>query len=655
MRIVQLVYHLDRAGAEVMACQLARGLRERGHEVRVCALHRGREEPMMEGLVLSGAPTMRNCLPALLRLVALCWRERPDVIHSHCEVPDLIGRLAALTCGAAHVSTAHNVVWWPWRPRLGNLLDRLLAPVTRIHVAVSQAVAAALRTRNPKARVRVIPNAVDPLAVTPLPSIPSLLTVARIEPQKAPEVLIAALELLREEFPTLRARWAGAGTPLPTDRLEFLGPRADIPRLLTEASLFVLPSRWEGLPVALLEALAAGRPVIATRVGGVPEVVRDGVDGLLVEPDDPAALAEAIASLLRDPARAAAMGSAPRSPSTPLEMLEAHEEVYRASLRGRFWHRAALWLADRLKLERVPATPLAIDVEPVNRCNFRCPHCQVTHWTKAGVQLEPERFGQLLAEFPGLARVKLQGMGEPLLHRGFLSLLDQARRCGVQAEFITNGSLVTESTAARLVEGEAKITFSLDGATAETFERMRPGSDFARVCANLASLARRRGSKATPRIEVWTVVTRLNHAELPALVRLVQELGADALTLQVFVSDWGKPSVHDSRALRVGPNDDSLDAALAVAREVGLPVEVYRGDLLSRRKKCRWPWTSAFVAANGDVVPCCIVADADVARMGNLFEQPFGEIWNGPAYRDLRRRIRAHDLPNYCRNCYRDP
>jgi radical SAM protein with 4Fe4S-binding SPASM domain len=85
---------------------------------------------------------------------------------------------------------------------------------------------------------------------------------------------------------------------------------------------------------------------------------------------------------------------------------------------------------------------------------------------------------------------------------------------------------------------------------------------------------------------------------------------------------------------------------------VGMPLKVYRANFLSKEKPCRWPWTSAYVASNGDVVPCCIVADSDTVCMGNVFEQPFGEIWNGPAYRQLREQIRSHQLPSFCHNCY---
>lgn len=659
MKVLHLIYHFDRSGAEVMACQLA--ARQPGS--MVAALHRGKSESLRRELsvptaVLSGAPTMANCLPALLRLLALCVKHRPDVIHSHCEVPDLIGRLACLACGAAHVSTAHNVVWWPWRPRLGNFLDRLLAPVTRHHVAVSEAVAKALLQRHPRARVTVIPNAVELIPSNAAREARTLLTVARVDRQKGPDVLEQALLVLQAEFPDLTARWAGPG-PRREGPIQFLGPRQDVPDLLARATVFVLPSRWEGQPVALLEAMAAGCPVVATRVGGIPELVRHEQDGLLVEPERPQELAAAIASLLRDPERAARLARNARERFqdwlSPEQMARRHQSVYRSALRRPFWHRLALLVAHRLRLSRVAVPPLALDVEPINRCNFRCPHCQVTHWEKPAAQLSRERFGQLLDQFPALGKVKLQGMGEPFLHRQLEELLEEAQERGIEPGLISNGSLLTEARIQRLLElPELRLTISLDGATAATFEAMRPGSKFEQVCANLGRLVQARGERSAPRIEVWTVVTRANLAELPDLVRLVRSLGADRLTLQLFVSDWGKPSMK-ARAREIRVSDPALEETLKTAREVGLAVDVYRGDLLSRAKKCAWPWTGAFVAANGDVVPCCILADAEVARMGNLFEQPFSQIWNGESYRELRRRIRDHDLPDYCRNCYCDP
>lgn len=147
-----------------------------------------------------------------------------------------------------------------------------------------------------------------------------LLTPARLHPQKRHADLLAAVALLADRFPRLRLLCAGDGplaealTALAAaaglgERVQFLGRRPDMPRLYAACDLVVLCSEIEGLPLALLEAQAAGRAVVATRVGGVPEAVREGESAVLVPPRDPVALAAAIEALERDPAARARMGA----------------------------------------------------------------------------------------------------------------------------------------------------------------------------------------------------------------------------------------------------------------------------------------------------------------------------------------------------------
>jgi glycosyltransferase involved in cell wall biosynthesis len=120
--------------------------------------------------------------------------------------------------------------------------------------------------------------------------------------------------------------------------IRFAGPSSDLDPFLAAADLFVLPSRWEGCPNAVLEAMAAGVPVVATGVGGTPELVVDGVTGLLCPPDSPQELAVRTVDLLRDPARARAMGDAGRSRAAtefPVRRMVARFESLYESLRGR--------------------------------------------------------------------------------------------------------------------------------------------------------------------------------------------------------------------------------------------------------------------------------------------------------------------------------
>jgi radical SAM protein with 4Fe4S-binding SPASM domain len=342
------------------------------------------------------------------------------------------------------------------------------------------------------------------------------------------------------------------------------------------------------------------------------------------------------------PGRIGALGAKPEYPARLLNYL-------------------AVKLVYRLGFIRAPFLPVTLDIEPNNTCNFRCPHCQVPYWSKPASYLDEERFAKILRQLPHLVRIKLQGMGEPLLNKRLAGMLKLGEARGVSMSFFSNASVLADETAAALAGlNDTEITFSLDGASKETFEKIRAGGKFEKVIENIQRLVAARGAKREPVLSGWTLATRENIGELAGIVRLAGNIGLDRLTIQTFLSDWGKKDMKArTDARKVGQDSEALAAAVdeaeRAAREIGLDLRISRNDYYTRRRKCVWPWTSAYVAANGDVVPCCVIADSDTAKMGNVFERDFAEIWNSPAYRELRKRIRNHDLPGYCRNCYLDP
>jgi radical SAM protein with 4Fe4S-binding SPASM domain len=325
---------------------------------------------------------------------------------------------------------------------------------------------------------------------------------------------------------------------------------------------------------------------------------------------------------------------------------------------ARLLNLAGLKLAYALGLKRVPL-PVSIDVEPNNTCNFLCPHCQVPHWNKASCCMDEESFERILDQLPNLVRIKLQGMGEPLLNKYLVELLSAGEARGITMSFFTNGSICSQELATRLAGlNDTEITFSIDGASAEVFEKIRVGGAFDRVIDNVGKFTRARDDRTQPVLSAWTVVTKENVHELPRIVRLAKSLGLDRITIQTFLSDWGKESMRrQTDDSKVDPDSRPVAEALAkariAARDCGIDVRIAYNDFYSKKRKCVWPWTGAFIAANGDVVPCCIIADSDTVKLGNVFETPFAKIWNSKAYRDFRERIKKHDLPDYCRNCYR--
>jgi glycosyltransferase involved in cell wall biosynthesis len=174
-------------------------------------------------------------------------------------------------------------------------------------------------------------------------------TVSVLRPQKALDVLLRASRILVEDFPGLRVLIAGEGDRRFAledltaelglqDTVMFLGVRTDVPDVLAALDVAVNSSDFEGSPLSLMEYMEAARPVVATRVGGIPDLIDDGEQGLVVEPQDPASFAAAVAQLLRDPERARRMGERGRErrrSEFDIDVMVRRLEALYEELRGR--------------------------------------------------------------------------------------------------------------------------------------------------------------------------------------------------------------------------------------------------------------------------------------------------------------------------------
>jgi glycosyltransferase involved in cell wall biosynthesis len=269
------------------------------------------------------------------------WRvlrqESPTVLHIHHVWPAADRYLAALAglAGVPHVVVTEHIVGTPHSAGQTGLKRRELGRADAV-TAVSGAVADAL-VRDyglARARIRIVPPGADPpdpareapLAREARAALgagvlrPLVVCVGRLERQKGHDVLLEAVAALRARgVDCVVARAGGGAERAPLEqraralkldgRVRFLGALDDPAPLIAAANVVVLPSRWEGLPLVLLEAMMRGRAVVASAVGGIPEVLEDGVNGRLVPPENPAALAAALEPLLRKPDVALALGS----------------------------------------------------------------------------------------------------------------------------------------------------------------------------------------------------------------------------------------------------------------------------------------------------------------------------------------------------------
>jgi glycosyltransferase involved in cell wall biosynthesis len=304
---------------------------------------------------------------AIARLARFLRRERIGVVHTHLFEPSVVGLQAALAARTPvrvmtrHYSDYHTRIDKRWHVRLDRMCIRLCDDV----VAVSEHTAKHLIEVEgaPAEKVHTIVNGFDESRVElPEPARRAqlrreldaeeahLLVIAgRLHPEKGYEHLFRAMPRVRERVDRpvvllvagtgafeqeFRHQVAELGCE---DEVRFLGFREDVPSLMATADLVILPSVAEAFGIALAEALYVGTPVVATRVGGIPEIVDDGVDGVLVPPGNPEALAEAIAGLLKDPERLGKMAGAGRDKVTRRfsfqTMVKQYEEIYDAALK----------------------------------------------------------------------------------------------------------------------------------------------------------------------------------------------------------------------------------------------------------------------------------------------------------------------------------
>ncbi|HEX9235990.1 MAG TPA: glycosyltransferase family 4 protein [Actinomycetota bacterium] len=342
-------------GVQVHVAELARNLRGRDHDVLVLApARKAAEEP---GVTIVGravgVPYQGTVAPicfsvrAARRVGAALRRFEPDVVHAHEPLSPSIGMLAAYRASAPVVGTFHahaerSVLLTAAAPALGHLWRRLA-----VRVAVSEAAAGFVRSRF-HGEVRIIPNGCDvELFATGqreegLPPGRQLLWVGRLDPQKGFGVALDAFEALLAERLDVNLIVIGDGRDrsladrLPAEvraRIHLLGSvRHDrLPGYHRAADVFVAPAiGQESFGVVLVEAMAAGLPVVATDIAGYREVVRDGVEGLLVPPNDPRALGAAIERILSDPELAGRLRAAGKTRAERYRWDRVVEDVERA-------------------------------------------------------------------------------------------------------------------------------------------------------------------------------------------------------------------------------------------------------------------------------------------------------------------------------------
>lgn len=331
MKVLQLISSEGFYGAENVVAALTRDLEQRGHSVYVGVFENTHVAPNQvaagfesRGLQVIRIPCRRRFdMAAVRKIREIIHIENIDLVHSHGYKSDIYAYLANRRTGMPLLSTSHLWTRQTAAVRFYEFLDARVLRSFHGVVAVSDRIASELcRAGVPHGKIKIIDNGIDlapfqsatPLLAAELNKGDQLLigTVGRLVAQKGMTFFLSAAQQLLKEFPSLmfaivgdgpdRAKLEQTARDLGIDRkVTFTGARNDMPSVYASLDVFALASVGEGLPMALLEAMASGAPVVATEVGAVPKVVLPGKTGMLVRPGDAGELAQAVACLVRDP------------------------------------------------------------------------------------------------------------------------------------------------------------------------------------------------------------------------------------------------------------------------------------------------------------------------------------------------------------------
>ena len=324
MKILYLITLAELGGGQTHVLDLIRGFRHHC-EIEVAAGEDGflLKEARKLGIVCHVLPNLVWAIHpakdarALRDIIRLLRYTRPDILHAHTSKAGILGRFAARIANVPAVFTAHTWCFaegtsWKWK-LLGTPCERLAAMAGGMIINVSRANREiALRHGiAPPERLVTVHNGIPDIPPGNCGcdgGIPNILMVARFAEQKDHSTLLEAAAGVKLPF---RLQFVGSGPTLPLmehkveklglrDRVEFLGLRSDVPDLLQKASIFALPTNWEGFPISILEAMRAGLPVITSDVAGIREAVVDGLNGFVIKRGDSTGFARALETLLWD-------------------------------------------------------------------------------------------------------------------------------------------------------------------------------------------------------------------------------------------------------------------------------------------------------------------------------------------------------------------
>lgn len=333
-------------------------------------------------------------------------------------------------------------------------------------------------------------------------------------------------------------------------------------------------------------------------------------------------------------------------------------------------------LARRRGWTWAPVFPHEVALSVTSRCHLACRTCPIHGPAFDGSpdsfrDMDPVVYERLRRELlPAVRNVMITGAGEPFLAPIFYQMLGDMFLAGKRVCVVTSATIIRLDALEKIVNAPAELRVSLDGTTPEVMDHIRPGANLARVLEFMETIneIRQRGSHPEFQLQINFVVTRSNVEQLTDCIELARRYGVRKVIFSSFMigersDDFARESLidcpeavqpHWERACRRG-FELGIEVPPILFDRTGQPPDAENGrnpqinDDTGRIRQCPIPWWTTLVDTDGTVKPCCLFPPEAV--LGNLRDQSFRSIWNGPRYRAIRRTVNTPDMPEVCKRC----
>ena len=304
--------------------------------------------------------------------------------------------------------------------------------------------------------------------------------------------------------------------------------------------------------------------------------------------------------------------------------------------------------------------PASIDIEPTTKCNLKCIFCPVPTWSRSKLKnMTISEFKTIIDKFPYLINIKLQGMGEPFLNKDIFKMITYVNKKDIKITINTNGTTLDNEKIHKLFKNPPDlISFSLDTNNKKKYIAIRGKDKFDILINNIKeSIKERDKTKSNTKINLWCVLNKKNLDELNEIIKLAIRLKVDKLTIQTKLSGFGiKEMNKKNKELSISLDkkiNNIFDEYTNYAKNNNLDFSIFYDNQLSINNPCKWLHRSLYISVEGEIVPCCIIANPQTISLGNIHKvKKFSKIWNNKKYQQLRKMLQTGKLPQFCKNCY---